>query len=184
MKDESKNKRYGSVESTTCFSFDDLLKRVKKDIKEKYPDINNEEFHDLIYKSMKSFKLNNQTFDYMSKESNLGGKRWYVKCPECGKPCLKLYLPTQHKDREQIYKCQVCHRLKNMSVLLGASSKYKKVVKPMKQLERLRSQILKKSMTPAKAAPLLEEYERIEKELSSSPEYRLWKFQKKHGDED
>lgn len=64
--------------------------------------------------------------------------------------------------------------------MLGSTKKYVKVIKPLRQLEKIRSLLLKKSMTPAKAQPLLDEYRRIEDELAASPEYRLWKFQKEH----
>lgn len=172
---------YASVESTTCFNFVNLVNKVKNSLKKKWLDSQKGSFEDLMYKSLRTFELNGQKFDYIHINCHLGGVRWYVKCPKCSKPSFKLYLPSNHKDREQRYFCKYCHRLKNASLLLGASKRYRKVVKPLKQLERIRAQLLKKTITPERAKPLLEEYKRIETELAASPEYRLWVFQKEHG---
>jgi hypothetical protein len=174
-------RRYASIESTTCFNFNNLSKKVKVNLLKKFPQVKGKAFDELMYRSLCTFKLNGQEFDYMSSNNHLGGVRWYVKCPKCGRPALKLYLPSELKDREQQYLCKYCHKLKNASLLMGASKRYKKVVKPLKMLEKLRAQLLNKNMTPARAQPILEEYERIERELAASPEYRLWKFQKEHG---
>ena len=172
--------RYVPIETATCFYFGGLIKKVKRDLKRKHPDLHIADFDKVLYKSLRTFKLNEQAFDYMNVESSLGGKRWYVKCPDCEKPRLKLYLPDQHPDRDQIYKCDECHHLKNMSLLLGSTKKYYKIVKPMKQLEKLRGLLLKRNMTPEKAGRYLADYERIEQELASSPDYKLWKFQREH----
>lgn len=176
-----KTKNYTSVESCTSFNFGELIHKVKSNVKRKHPYLEIEDSDEFIYKSLRSFKINGQSFDFVAIRNNLGGNRWYVKCPGCGQASIKLYLPNQHKDREQVYKCKDCHRLKNMSVIMGATKRYKKVVKPLKQLEKIRTQLMNKKMTPEKAQPLLDEYNRIETELAASPEYRLWKFQKKHG---
>ena len=169
--------RYVSVESTTCFSFFNLAKKIKRDLRLKFPDLDDDEFDKKMHESLKTFKLNNQEFEYHSIKNHLGGARWFVKCPKCGSDCLKLFLPSKHKDREQKYYCKKCHKLKNISLLLGASKRYKEVVKPLRKLEKIKSQVLSKKMTPERAAPLLDEYERIERELKISPAYRLWKFQ-------
>lgn len=174
-------RKYASVESTTCFNFQALAQRVKSSLKEKYTSIDADKFRDLMYKSLKMFKLNQQTFEYTYSTNHFGGEKWFVKCPKCGAPSQKLYLPTKLIDREQLYQCKNCHKLKNASLMLGSSRKYKKVVKPLKQLERLRVKLTNRAITPERAAPLLDEYERIERELNSSPEYRLYKFQKEHG---
>ncbi|MBD3261257.1 MAG: hypothetical protein GF334_06165 [Candidatus Altiarchaeales archaeon] len=173
--------KYVSIESTTCFSFGNLVRKVKAEIRKKFPNAHDKEFEKLIYNSLRTFTLNGQEFDYEASPNHLGGVRWYVKCPKCGSPRLKLYLPSKYKDREQLYLCQACHKLKNHSLLLGTSKKYKKVIRPLIRLEKIRRILLRKSMTPEKAKPYLEEYERIEKDLAVSPEYRLWKFQREHG---
>jgi len=174
-------RKYAPIESTTCFNFTNLVTKVKNSLTKKYPKMPLEEISELVHESLKTFKLNDQQFDYASNPNYLGGVRWYVQCPKCGNPSLKLYLPSSHADREQIYLCKLCHKLKNASLLMGDSKRYKKVVRPLKQLERLRILLTKKTITPEKAQPFLDEYRRIEQELAASPEYRLWKFQKEHG---
>jgi hypothetical protein len=175
------NRRYGSIEATTCLNFINLARKVKKNLQKKFSNIKGKDFDQLMCRSLKTFRINEQEFDYICTNNHLGGVRWYIKCPKCGRPALKLYLPQELKDREPKYLCKYCHKLKNASLLMGASKRYKKVVKPLKQLEKLRAQLLSKNITPEKAAPILAEYERIEKELAASPEYRLYKFQKEHG---
>jgi hypothetical protein len=196
--------KFTPSESTTSFSFSELCLRIKKELKEKYhkltdeqikeiyPNITEEQLelkeytvpedvlHTMISRSLKKFILNNQIFEYKSKRNHLGGYRWYVICPKCKKSCLKLFLPNKNKNKEQLYLCKDCHELKNSSSLLGATNKYKKVVKPLKQLEAIKIKLLKRNMNPDKARELLLEYEQIERELSASPEYRLWRFQREH----
>ena len=177
-------RKYVSIESTTCFTFGNLMRKVKAEIRRKFTDSHGKDLEKLIYNSLRVFTMNGQVFDYESNPNHLGGVRWYVKCPKCGKRCLKLYLPSKYKDREQLYLCQDCHQLKNHSLLLGTSKKYKKVIKPLIRLEKIRRVLLRRHMTPEKAKPYLNEYERIEQDLAVSPEYRLWKFQKEHGSKD
>ena len=174
-------RKYASIESTTCFNFTNLVAKTKESLVKEYPGLKGKSLEDLIYKNLVTFNLNEQEFDYVSHPNNFCGVRWYVKYPRCSDPCLKLYLPNMHKDREQLYLCKNCHKLKNASLLMGHSKKYTKVVKPLKQLEKIRSQLLKKDMTPDKAKPLLDEYKKIEQELAASAEYRLMRFQKEHG---
>jgi hypothetical protein len=196
--------KYISSESTTSFCFSELCKRIKKEVKDSYKKLSNEQIkavypnvadyylenrngsipekvmHSLMLLRLKRFSINEQTFEYRSKKNYLGGFRWYVLCPRCRKPNLKLYLPNRYKDKEQLYLCKKCHGLKNSSSLSGATNKYKKVLKPLKRLETIKIILLSKGISPEKADPLLEEYERIERELKASPEYKLYKFQNEH----
>lgn len=174
-------RKWVSVESTTCFNFENLLTKIKKNLKDRLEGKNVFDFYKLVEDSLKTFNLNGQTFEYKRKANNFGGYRWFIICPKCKKPSLKLFLPSRHADREQRYLCKICHKLKNSSLLLGNTKKYKKVIKPLKKLEKLRAQLLKRGLTPERAKPILDEYEQIEKELASSPEYRLYKFQKEYG---
>lgn len=175
------SRKFAPIESTTCFNFNNLCSKIKKDLLKKNGNLRGKALDKQIVDSLKTFAINDQTFEYTSSKNHLGGRRWYVKCPKCKSLCLKLYLPTKYSDREQKYQCRDCHKLKNESLLLGNSTKYRKVVKPLKRLEKLRSMLLKKGLDPLKAKPILDEYERVEKDLSSSPEYRLYRFQKEHG---
>jgi hypothetical protein len=173
------NIKYESTESAKCFSFSNLVNKVKTELKEKHPNIDEETFFDLMSKSLKTFRLNGQVFEYIHQKNYLGGYRWYIECPICKTKSLKLYLPENFQDREQVYACKKCHKLKNTSALMGATSKYQKVVKPLKRLESLKKQLMKKSMKPEKAQVLIDEYERLERSLEASPEYRHWKFQQR-----
>lgn len=175
-----KKSRYISIESTACFSFSNLVQKVKAKLRKEYGDASEEEFSNLMYRSLKNFKLNDQTFDYVPQKNHLGGVRWYVKCPRCGNKCLKLYLPNKHKDRDQLYLCKNCHGLKNSSSLLGATKKYQNVVKPLKKLEKIRKELHKKGIDPEKATMLIEEYDRIETKLKNNREYRILKFRQEH----
>jgi hypothetical protein len=172
---------YAAIEYTTCFNFTSLIHKIKDNLLKKYPTTRGESFIELMHKNLRPFTINDQQFEYACAPNHLGGYRWFVKCPKCGDSCLKLYLPTKYKNREQKYYCKHCHKLKNISLLLGNSKRYRLVVKPLKRLEKLRFLLLKKGMTPDKAQPMLDEYKKIEQELAACPEYRLWRFQKEHG---
>jgi hypothetical protein len=194
--------KYLPCETATSFNFTELIIKIKKEIREeydqlavvqkrdKYPQLTEDQlqtnkmpddiFHEAMLSNLKKFTINEQVFSYKSFKNNLGGFRWYVVCPQCNELCLKLYLPNKYKDKEQRYLCKDCHGLKNSSSLLGATKKYRKVVRPLKRLEILKSALMKKGISSEKAKPLLEEYEKIERELNNSPEYRLWRFQLEH----
>jgi superfamily II helicase len=172
--------KYLAIETAACYNFAPLILKIKEEHKNKHPDATPEEFKALMYKSLKSFTINNQVFEYECQDNYLGGSRWYVLCPKCGRKGFKFYLPKDGLNREQKYLCKKCHRLKNASALMGASKKYRKVVRPLKSLEKIKRALLKKGISPDKAAPLLDAYEKIEKELETSSEYRLWKFQQKY----
>jgi hypothetical protein len=173
--------KYLPIESTDRLDFGVIITKVKREIKKKYPNDTEDEFNQRMYASLKNFTVNNQTFEYQHQPNYLGGARWYILCPKCGRQCLKLYLPSKFPKKEQLYLCKVCHGLKNSSSLAGTSRRYKEVIKPLKELHKIRKKLLRKGMTPERAAPLLEEYKRIERELSNSPAYNLYKFQKEHG---
>jgi hypothetical protein len=196
--------KYIPSESTTSFCFSELCKRIKKEIKDTYKNLSDtqikeifpavttedlasktdhvpdEVMHALMLRHLKKFSINEQMFEYDSRKNHLGGFRWYVLCPRCKAPNLKLYLPNRYKNKEQLYLCKKCHGLKNSSSLSGATNKYKKVIKPLKRLEAIKTLLLNKNISPDKAHPLLAEYERIERELQASAEYRLFKFQEEH----
>lgn len=168
-------------ESATCFKFNNLITKVKSEIKNKYPTIDDEKFRGIVYQSLKKFTINGQYFDYISQGNYLGGFRWFVKCPGCGKRRTKLYLPDKYPEKEQKYMCKDCHGLKNSSSIMGASRRYKKVIRPLKKLDSIKAKLLNKNININKSKKLLAEYEKIERELKSSPEYKLWEFQKRHG---
>lgn len=172
--------KWAATESSVSFNFDNLVKKVKEHIKEQFPKLMPDDINIKIGLNLKIFSLNDQTFEYTSVPNNFGGVRWFVLCPKCGKKSHKLYLP-KGKDREQRYLCRYCHKLKPSSLLLGKQKKYKNVAKPLKRLEQIKKKLLHKKIKAIEAEELLEEYDRIEKKLADSPEYRLWVFKKEHG---
>lgn len=182
MSDQNSGSKYGVVEETKCFSFSNLSSKVKKELLKKNKDIDDDTMRELMHKSFKTFKLNGQTFEYSCQPNYLGGFRWYIKCPICGANSLKLFLPEGKDDREPIYACKKCHRLKNTSALVGSTQRYKKVLKPLKRMEILRKKILRKGITPQMAESWIDEYEALEESLKNSKEYKLWKFQKRFGE--
>lgn len=175
--------KYIPVEDTVKYNFSTLGRKIREELKGRFPEAGSEELRKLILKNLKKFSINGQTFEYTYRGNHMGGERWYVSCPKCGKPCINLYLPSHNESREQRYLCQNCHVLKNKSAIMGACTKYKKVVRPLKRLENIKHALMKKNITPERAEPLLDAYERIEKELERSPEYRLYKFQQEHKSE-
>lgn len=56
-----------------------------------------------------------------STPSNLRGLRWWWLCPDCGRRCLKLYLPP----RSRHFACRVCHDLSYESAQSSRASYYK-----------------------------------------------------------
>ncbi len=54
---------------------------------------------------------------FESTPCNYGGKRWWFLCPDCGRRCRILYLPSN-----QVYfSCRVCHNLSYESQQEGKS---------------------------------------------------------------
>ena len=178
---DADTRKFVAAESTTSFDFNTLIIRVKKGLLNKYPGISGESLVDLMHKNLKEFRLNGQQFDFEANPATLGGIRFLVKCPKCGVPSVKLYLPSSFPDREKLYLCKKCHRLKNACRMISRTPLYSKVIKPLRRLERLNEILMEKNITPEKAQPFLDEYKKIEKELAESPEYRLFKFRKEHG---
>lgn len=178
---DADTRKFVAVESVTNFNFRILSVRVKKGLLKKYPDLKGKSLSDLIYKNLREFRLNGQQFDYIQFTTSFDGVRFYVKCPKCGDKSDKLYLPSNLPDREKLYLCKKCHRLKNACYMIARTSLYHKVIKPLRRLERLNELLMEKNLTPEKAQPLLDEYRKIEKELAESPEFRLFKFRNEHG---
>jgi len=173
-------RRWIANESAVSFNFNKLVKKIKGHIKKRFPEASPQEITEKIGENLKIFTINNQFFEYSNIPNELGGVRWFVLCPQCKKKSLKLFLPKAI-DREQLYLCKTCHKLKPSSMLLGNRKKYKEITRPLKRLEYIKKKLLKKSLSIDEAEKLMEEYEEIEKKLGNSKEYRLWKFKKEHG---
>lgn len=176
-----RKRKWEATEAAISFNFSALVRKIKNDILRENRGIPRDVLSEKIYENLKEFTLNEQTFEYTSVgKLSYGGARWYILCPKCKKPSNKLYLPKL-PDREQLYLCQKCHMLKPSSLLYEGNKKYQIFTKPLKQLEKIRKKLLKRGITMTEAKQLLEEHEQIEKQLSNTPEYRLWKFHQEHG---
>jgi transposase-like protein len=174
---------YQPIEMCVCFNFDTLFANIHKEVVKKFGDgRENDHYKEEVTNSLKAFSLNGQQFTYQTMTTNMGGNRWYVTCPRCGKPKRRLYLPDKYDDREQRYLCSTCHRLRTLSMINGKSPKYKTIIRPLKRMQALKEKLMKGNMKPELAAKLLDEYESIEKALKNSPDYRLWRFNVEHGD--
>lgn len=179
--DKKDTRSYGICENTTSYKFSELFPKIKKSIKASFPDLTSEQEVHMVLEELKNFKINDQTFEVEHEQMPNGGLRWYVKCPKCLVRATLLYLPTQLDDREQKYLCKYCHKLKTASLKYGSSIHYNKVQKPLKRLEKIKVVLLNKRLKPEVTKNLLDEYEKLERELNSSVEYRLYKFRKEHG---
>ena len=170
-----------TVESCSQIKILDLQKSIKKKLATDYPDITSEQQQEITLNELKKFTVNGQTFEYSCQPSHLGGVRWFFLCPKCGHNAYKLVLPPPLSDRERLYLCKECHKLKNQSALMGQSTMYQMVTRPMKRLKQIEDKIAVGHLGRDRVKDLLDEYDRIEEELKSSPEYRLYMFKKNHG---
>ena len=168
-----------SIDTAVALEFNKIVKKVKKEIKAKFPSDTLDDLEKKVGLALQKLKINNQTFDYYKFNPHLGGTRWFILCPKCKRKNLRLYIPRD-KNKEQKYLCYKCHELIHTSLQLGSTAKYREVVKPLRRLEKIRRMLLKGSTSPSKAQPFIEEYERLEKTLSTSPAYKLWKFRLEH----
>jgi len=168
------------LESAVSFKFTTLTQKLRTYLKNKYPDITQEEITKKISRSLLKFSINDQYFDYTYISPNIGGDRWYILCPKCGKKALRLFLPDSI-DREKLYLCRWCHKLKPLSLIFYHNPHYKGLVKPLKELENIKEKLLKKTVNSKDVEALLNRYDELQEYLSSSIEYRLWKFKREHG---
>jgi len=169
-----------TVENCTSISINNLQKVIKKIIDRDYPDASDDEVYNFMLAELKKFSVNDQNFEYTAQTNYLGGHRWFFLCPRCNNRASKLFLPPSNSKKENKYLCKACHRLKNQSALMGQSSMYKKVTKPLKRLKEIEDKIAHGHLKPEKVQDLLNEYESLEKQLRESPEFRLYSFKKKH----
>jgi hypothetical protein len=95
---------------------------------------------------------------------------------------LKLFLPPEaYPNYEHKYFCKVCHKLSNESEVKANNNLYKKVIRPLRKLREIEAKLEKGHLTSQKIEELLNEYDKIEQEIKSSPEYRHYSFKKKRG---
>jgi hypothetical protein len=180
VKVKIKDKRkWAATEATISFNFIAMVDKVKTHVKANFSESSPEEIITIIGNNLKAFTINDQIFEYINVPNNFGGVRWFVLCPKCGRKSQRLYLPKS-RDREPIYLCRWCHKLKPTSLLLGNQKKYTDVAKPLKRLELIKKRLLQKKLRDEEILKLLGEYDQIEKKLADSPIYLLWKFKREH----
>jgi len=170
-----------TVEACTQIQISDLQKKIRKIIYREYPESSEEEVYNYTLEELKKFSTNGQTFEYSAQRNYLGGYRWFFICPKCKTKVNKLILPPEGTKKDHQYQCKTCHGIKNQSVVMGQSSMYQKVTKPLKRLKEIEDKIAVGHLTMDKAKELMDEYDALENQLKSSPEYRLYVFKKKHG---
>ena len=170
-----------AVENCTAISIGKLQKNIRKSIAIEYPDISLEETYVLLVKEFNEFTVNNQKFQYTSHPNKLGGQRWFFICPKCNKKAMKLLLPPESSNLENRYLCKKCHKLKNLSAMMGNNKLYRNVLKPMKKMKEIEQRIEKGYLNPDRVKVLLDEYDVLEKQMKSTPEFRLYRFKKIHG---
>jgi hypothetical protein len=169
-----------TVEGCSQILISDLQKKIRRIITKEYPDFKEEDIYNHTFNELNKFTVNEQTFEYAAQRNYLGGFRWFFICPQCKKKVNKLILPPDWARKESIYKCKICHNIKNQSVVMGQSNLYQKVTKPMKRMKEIEDKIAVGHIAMAKVQELLDEYENLEAQLKTSPEYRVYMFKKKH----
>ena len=178
----ARKRKWEAQETCVCFNFTNLLRNVRSEVQTRIDRGKEaERYREEIHSGLRAYEINNQQFTFSTIPNKLGGVRWFVHCPKCNCRTMRLYLPTKFPDREQQYLCSRCHHLMQTSLLKGKSKNYKTIIRPLKRMQKLKDILMNGRHTPAQAHPILEEYERLEKDLKDTPEYRLWKFKVEHG---
>jgi len=170
-----------TVEKCSSININSLQKTIKRLVKRDYPDSNVEEVYGYTLEELKSFSVNDQSFEYKALKNHLGGYRWFFVCPKCGNRASKLFLPPDNSgNRESKYLCKTCHKLKNQSALQGQNNMYRKVTRPLKRMKEIQDKISRGHLKSEKVQELLNEHDKLEQGLRDSPEYRLYTFKKRH----
>ncbi len=162
--------KYKSIETAKCISINKLVKNTKESILKNptYKEFSIEEIYKITLDRLNSITIEGQNFQFESVPNRLGGYRWFVKCPDCGKKVLKLYTT---KDKNQ-YLCKECQNLKSPSSLYGSTTRYKEVIKPMLKMEKIKEKLKTSKISERKTNDLLDEYDRLNNKWKSSTLYR------------
>jgi len=170
-----------TIENCSLIYIGSLQKAARKLIERDYPDSSEQEIHGLTLEELKKFSVNDQLFEYTSIKNRLGGFRWFFLCPKCGSRVSKLFFPPEGNGYRKKYLCKSCHDLRNQSAVMSQNKIYRKVTRPLKRLRDIEKKLDRGYLNSDKVQQLLNEYDKIEKELKSSTEYRLYAFKKRHG---
>jgi uncharacterized protein YlaI len=170
------------AEQCSVISISNLQKTIRKIINRDDPTASEEEVFRYTEQELLKFKINDQTFQYNFMKNQLGGYRWFFFCGKCNSRVQKLFLPPEaYTNYEHKYLCKDCHDLLNESVMKANNNLYKRVIRPLRKLRKIEEQLEKGHIQEKKIEELLNEYDAIEKEMKSFPEYRLYAFRKKRG---
>jgi len=170
------------AEQCSVISISNLQKTIRKIIDRDDPGASEEEIFKYTEEELLKFKVNDQTFQYNNMKNKLGGYRWFFTCDGCNNRVQKLFLPPEaFKDYKHQYLCKECHCLLNESVMKANNNLYKKVIRPLRKLRKIEEQLEKGHLQEKKIEDLLNEYDAIDREMKTSPEYRLYAFKKKRG---
>jgi len=169
------------LENCSVINCSHLQKAARKIVNRDYPDATSEEIHQHTEEELRKFIANEQTFEYTAVPNRLGGHRWFFSCPKCKTRVGKLFLPPDGSGLEHTYQCKNCLGLKNQSAAMGQNKVYRKVIRPLKRMKEISDRIQRGHLTADKIQILLDEYDKLEAEVKSCPEYRLYAFKKKQG---
>jgi uncharacterized protein YlaI len=170
------------AEQCSIISASDLQRTIRKLIDRDDPTANEDEVLKYTEEELQKFQVNGQTFLYTNIKNQLGGYRWFFICEKCKNRVQKLFLPPEaFANYEHKYLCKECHGLLNESVMKANNNLYKKVIKPLKRLREIETKLERGHLQEKKVEDLLNEYDQIEQNMKTSPEYRLYAFKKKRG---
>jgi hypothetical protein len=158
-----------------------LQREIRKVIDREHPRATSNEVYQITKEEIEKFTINDQKFHFTSIKNQLGGYRWFFVCEQCQRRVSKLFIPpTRFPNVVHRYLCKKCHNIKNHSTLHANNNIYRKVLNPLKKLRRIEDK-LNKRLSPAKISYYLDLYDKIEKEMKASAEYRLYSFKKRRG---
>ena len=170
------------IEQCSAINISSLQKTIRRLINRDQPGSTSEDIFRMTEEELKKFSVNDQIFQYTYIKNQLGGFRWFFVCEKCLGRSQKLFLPPENfPNYEHKYLCRTCHGILNESVVKGNNTTYIKVIKPLKKLRKIEHKLEKGHISEKKVEELLNEYDSIEQEMKSSPEFRLYAFRKKRG---
>lgn len=170
--------KYSSIETAHCLDMNRLVGAIKEGIGKNFPSDkapDSEAMRKLIVGNLDKFTINTQKFEFTSIPNRLGGSRWMVMCPKCGKRVVKLYKPSE-EDKEPRYLCKDCHMLRPPSALYGPTRRYKEMIRPLRRMERIKEILTGNNLSEIKTRELLDEYDELDKTVKTSTFYRKAKL--------
>ena len=170
------------AEQCTIITISALQREIRRVINRDDSTASEEEIFKYTEHELNKFSVNGQFFKYSYIKNCLGGYRWFFLCDKCNHRAIKLFLPPEaFTDYEHKYYCKECHALINESVMKGNNNIYRKVIRPLRRLREIEVKLEKGHLTNEKVEELLNEYDKLEQEMKSCPEYRHYAFKKKRG---